>query len=130
MNKIKILIVEDDEEMCEELREILESEGYLVDVAYNAIGGLRDINIDGYNIVLLDLKLPGVSGIEVLKYIHEHVIALKVIVLTGSPMAKAEGGDFKHNYPELAYASAIMNKPFSIPEVLDKIKQLSDPERS
>lgn len=124
------MIIEDDEEMCEELRQALERENYLVDVAYSAIGGLRDINMDGYSVVLLDLKLPGVSGLEVLKYIHGHTSRLKVMVLTGNPMAKVEGGDFKHEYLELSYANAIMNKPFSMPEVLEKIKQLSNPERA
>lgn len=125
MNKLKILIVEDDKEMCEELRELLEREGYLVDIAYNATEGLRDIDIDGYNIVLLDLKLPKVEGGAVLKYIHDRAPRLKTIVLTGNPLVKIEGYDYKRNHPELAYASAVMNKPFSISKVLAKIKELS-----
>lgn len=125
MKKAKILIIEDDQEMCEELREVLERENYIVDVTYDAIDGLRDINMDGYDIVLLDLKLPKIGGVEVLKYIHEYTPDLKVIVLTGNPMVKSEG-DFKHDHPELAYASAIMNKPFSMIGVLEKIKQLTE----
>lgn len=80
----KILIIDDDQEICELLHMFLESHGYKVCLAFNARMGLecfRDIRPD---IVLLDLKMPDMDGVEALKAMHVLRVAPTVII-TGHP---------------------------------------------
>lgn len=122
MNKSRILIIEDDEEMCEELIKFLEDEDYSSDVAYDGEEGMRFIKEDGYAIILLDLKMPGINGYEILKYIKEEYPATKVLVLTGSPIDREILNDYKNT--TLKLADSVINKPFDAERVLSKIKEL------
>lgn len=135
----RILIIDDDVEMCEELSDILKEEHYTVDVCNDAKKGLESIKSDGYAIVLLDLKMPGMRGEEALKYIKEKHPCVKVLVLTGDPVSRKllqeeekgeeEGESIlfaKDEYKECALnmADGVINKPFDIEKTLTKIKEL------
>jgi DNA-binding response OmpR family regulator len=121
MNKIKILIVEDDAEMCEELKNILEDENYFVDTAHDAAQGITAIEKTHYKIVLLDLKMQGMNGCELLEYVKKKYPDIRIIILSGSavlikPLLK--GKDI------LKLADGVINKPFDVKKVLEKIKEL------
>ena len=60
--KKKILIVDDDEEICEEFSEILKGQHYLVETAFDGLKASAMIVKGEYDLVILDLKLPGLSG--------------------------------------------------------------------
>ncbi len=132
---IKILIIEDDEEMCEELSDILTDEHYIVDVCHNGEQGVEAIKFEVYTIVLLDLKMPVMRGEEVLKYVKEKHPLIKVIVLTGSPRPKnilqqqqEEEILFMNgnaNNDILKLADSVINKPFDVEKMLTKIKELA-----
>lgn len=62
-----VLIVDDDEGVCDFLAEQLAAEGYACKVASNAEEAVAKLNISSFDIVLLDIKLPGMSGIDLLK---------------------------------------------------------------
>jgi DNA-binding response OmpR family regulator len=64
---LRLLLIDDDEELCAELRELLEIEGFHVDTAFDGLQGLGNLQKGKYHIVVLDLKLPGLNGYEVLK---------------------------------------------------------------
>ena len=63
MEKLKILIIDDDVALCESLSDILEVENYLVESSYAVKDGIEKVEQDFYNIVLLDMKLPDPDGI-------------------------------------------------------------------
>ena len=63
----KILIVEDDQFLREFYQELLQSEGYLVDVARDGEVGLQKAKAGGYDLVLLDIMLPGMNGLQLLR---------------------------------------------------------------
>ncbi|OGC42956.1 hypothetical protein A2Y85_02200 [candidate division WOR-3 bacterium RBG_13_43_14] len=65
----KILIVDDEVKMCRILAEILESGGYAVKSVHNGNNALSHLQSDIADLVLLDIKLPDIDGIEVLKEI-------------------------------------------------------------
>ena len=77
-----VLVIDDDEKICWAFEQFLESEGYHPSIANNAEEGLRRIAADKPDIVLLDVKLPGMSGLEALGEIKVHHPWVIVIIIT------------------------------------------------
>jgi len=83
MNQYKILIVDDEQNVCEFLGEFLQDKGYLVIKARSGSKALRYLEKNNPDLVLLDILMPGMSGLEVLKRIRKLYPDLPVIILTG-----------------------------------------------
>lgn len=126
---MKLLLIDDDEELCMELREFLEAEGFEVDMAFNGLQGLQLLREGHYHIIILDLKLPGLNGYDVLKDIRKTAQPVKVLVLSGKPLGeplfKKDGTSQDEEEKILNMADVVMNKPFMIKEFLQKIKELA-----
>src|SRR5688572_2680760 len=112
----KILIVEDEPNMSRGLKDNLEFEGYEVDLAENGTLGLGAILSNPYALVVMDVMMPEMSGLEVCKKVREAGIAVPIILLT----AKSEEID-KVLGLELG-ADDYITKPFSLRELLARIK--------
>lgn len=82
LNKGKILIVEDEKSMREVLRILLEGEGYEVTPAADSVEGMNLLNRDIYDMVITDIKMPKISGLEILKKVHETAPDTLVIMIT------------------------------------------------
>lgn len=78
----RLLIVEDEETLCESLKRVLSREGYVVDVAYSAESALEIFNGGFYDVIITDIILPGITGIELLKRIKEQLPEQIVIITT------------------------------------------------
>ena len=78
----RILIIDDEAAIRESLETLLVLEGYVVDLAPEGQAGLRAIDTRTYDLVLLDLALPGLNGLEVLARIRERQPNLPVIMIT------------------------------------------------
>ena len=63
----KILLIEDDQLVSELYCELLKNEGYQVECAFDGEEGYRKMNEDGYDLVLMDIMLPKIDGVEILK---------------------------------------------------------------
>ena len=81
----RILIVDDDIVLGESMVNILESVGYQVEVVNSGKAAKIKIQNQFYNLVLLDIKLPDITGIELLSIINQHSPRTRKIVLTGFP---------------------------------------------
>jgi DNA-binding response OmpR family regulator len=114
----RILIVEDEHAMLMGLKDNLEIEGYSVDVAPDGALGLEKILKNDYDLVLLDVMLPNMSGFDVCKNARLQGIDTPIILLT----AKGEEID-KVLGLELG-ADDYMTKPFSLKELLARIKAI------
>ena len=79
----RILIVEDELNMVRTLTKILGRRGYAVSSAPDGNEALRQLDSDSFDVVLTDLKMPGMDGMELLRRIHERGLDLPTIVLTG-----------------------------------------------
>ena len=114
----KILIVEDELNMIQGLKDNLEFEGYTVETAMEGNAGMQKILQNQYDLVLLDVMLPGISGFDICKTARGRGITTPVILLT----AKGEEID-KVLGLELG-ADDYITKPFSLRELLARIKAI------
>ena len=112
----RILIVEDDPKMRAGLRDNLEFEGYDVEVVSDGKAGLEKALQPGFDLLLLDVMLPQMSGFDLLKALREHGVQIPVIMLT----AKGEEID-KVLGLELG-ADDYVTKPFGLRELLARVK--------
>ena len=112
----KILIVEDEIPMLQGLKDNLEFENYTVDTAEEGQKGLDKVLNNQYDLILLDVMLPNVSGFDICKAARKNGIETPIIMLT----AKGEEID-KVLGLELG-ADDYMTKPFSLRELLARIK--------
>jgi DNA-binding response OmpR family regulator len=112
----KILIVEDEPSMSQGLKDNLEFEGYEIDLADNGAAGLKLILSNAYDLVVMDVMMPEMSGLDVCKKIREIGIAVPVILLTAKSeeIDKVLGLEFG--------ADDYITKPFSLRELLARIK--------
>jgi len=113
-----ILIVEDEEKMREGLKDNLEFEGYNVSMAVDGVEGWHLIRESKYDLILLDVMLPKMSGFEICKNSRNAGITTPIIMLT----AKGEEID-KVLGLELG-ADDYITKPFSLRELLARIKAI------
>jgi len=113
-----ILIVEDEEKMREGLKDNLEFEGYAVSMAVDGEEGWKLIQENEYNLILLDVMLPKMSGFEICKNVRNAGKTTPIIMLT----AKGEEID-KVLGLELG-ADDYITKPFSLRELLARIKAI------
>ncbi|GEC88756.1 response regulator transcription factor [Brevibacillus brevis] len=112
----RILIVEDEEKIARVIQLELEYEGYESEIAKTGLEALEQYNRGGWNLILLDVLLPGLSGIEVLRRIRVKDSATPVILLTArnAVVDKVNGLD--------QGANDYITKPFEIEELLARIR--------
>ena len=84
-SKPRILIVEDDENIQETLKNILEQSGYETDTAKTGREAEQKAKTKFYNLALLDIKLPDMEGTQLLAKVHENTPKMKKIMVTGYP---------------------------------------------
>ncbi|AIZ59883.1 PhoB family transcriptional regulator [Bacillus pumilus] len=116
MNKGKILVVEDEKKIARVLSLELEYEGYEVTVKETGMAGLQALEEDSFDLVLLDVMLPELSGLEVLRRVRKTNTATPIILITarGSVPDKVSGLDLG--------ANDYITKPFDIEELLARIR--------
>lgn len=112
---MRILIVEDEESLAELVANRLKKEKYIVDVSFDGEEGLYNALENIYDLIILDIMLPGMNGIDILKEIKKNDIKSKVIMLT----AKSELEDKLLGFSE--GANDYIAKPFHIDEVVARV---------
>src|SRR4030042_6994273 len=112
----KILIIEDEQDLIRGLKLNLSDEGYEVNWAVNGTEGLRKAVEEAPDLIILDIILPGMDGLEVCRKLRQKNIDIPVIMLT------AKGGEIDKVVGLEIGADDYMTKPFSIRELLARIK--------
>jgi len=120
----KILIIEDEQDLIKGLKLNLTGEGFEVDWAANGVEGLRKAIDEAPDLIILDIMLPEMDGLEVCKKLRQKNVDIPVIMLT------AKGGEIDKVVGLELGADDYMTKPFSIRELLARIKaRLRNSER-
>jgi two-component system copper resistance phosphate regulon response regulator CusR len=115
---MKILIIEDETKTANALKKGLEDSGYTVDVAYEGLDGLAKANEGKYNLIVSDIIMPGISGIELCKRLRTTNSHVPILLLTAI--------DSKDNVVTGLDAGAddYLTKPFDFGELLARIRRL------
>jgi two-component system, OmpR family, copper resistance phosphate regulon response regulator CusR len=118
MEEQRILLVEDEQKIADALKQGLSENGYSVEVAYDGKIGLKIFETYPFNLIVLDINLPGINGFELCKKIRKANAQIPIIMLTAltSLNDKIEGYD--------AGADDYVIKPFEFRELLMKIRAL------
>jgi CheY-like chemotaxis protein/glycine cleavage system H lipoate-binding protein len=85
----RILVVDDEPPVCKSVSSALVTEDYAVDTALSAEEALRKAESSEYDVVITDLMMPGLSGMDLLKMASERMPGAKVIMITGYPSVKS-----------------------------------------
>lgn len=116
--KYKILIVDDETKICEILKDILENEGYIADFATNGTDGLRKIQKDQIDLVLLDVKLPDIDGLTLLKKIKDFDSDISVIMISAFGTVSTAVEAVKNG------AEDFIEKPLEVNRILTTIRNV------
>ncbi len=77
-----ILVIDDEIEICETIKMILEYEDYSVDYTTDSNSGMQKIEYGDYDVLILDIQMPGKNGFDILRWINEKNIDLKVVIIS------------------------------------------------
>ena len=122
----RILVVDDDESIRDTMKAILEDEGYIVDFAVSGREAIKKTEETAYNVALLDIRLPDMDGVKLLKLMKDTVPRTRKIMVTGYPSMQNTLEALNKN------ADAYLIKPVDIEKLLSTIKeqlQLQESER-
>ena len=118
--KAKVLLVDDEEDFLSTLAERLESRGLKVSTANSGELALAKIEKEGFDLIILDLAMPGMDGLETLKRIKAKQPEAEIIILSGQGSIKTSIEAMKLG------AEDFMEKPVNISELLGKISDAKD----
>lgn len=110
-----ILVVDDEPDTCENLRDILTDLGFHVDIATDARSALRLVDEQPYDIALLDLKMPGMGGLELYREIHQRRASTVALIITAYASSETAASALR------AGAWRILSKPIDFPALLKQI---------
>src|SRR6516164_2879514 len=113
----RLLIVDDDVELCELLSERLKREGYSLEAVHDGVRGLERARTAEHALVILDLMLPGVGGLELLRKLRQQS-GIPVLILT------ARGEEVERVLGLEIGADDYLPKPFSPRELLARIRAI------
>jgi len=116
----KILVVDDNPGVRRLLSEYLQSEGYKVEVAKNGMEALKIIKEDRDMMIILDLKMPGMDGLEVLKEMNRLSLGIPVLVMTAYSEIKN-----LFEMKAIGLVKDYISKPFNLNELLHKVRVIT-----
>ncbi len=117
---MRLLIVEDEKQICDTVAKSLYAAGYEVDTCYDGEEALECILSENYDLIVLDLNLPGMDGMELLKELRKDTMMKRrflILSARGQIADKVEGLD--------AGANDYMEKPFHLQELEARIRSLT-----
>ncbi len=117
-DQIKLLVVEDEDSLRTLLKSELETYGFAVDDADGGSSAMKSLNSTHYDVVILDIRMPDIDGLEVLRNIRQENLAEKVIMLTGVNELKIARDSL-----ELG-ANDFLTKPYEFKKLLECINRV------
>ena len=119
MGKV-ILVVDDFNSTRQVIRSILEKKGYTVILAENGEGAMKELNVRNIDLILTDLNMPGINGIDLVKAVRNSPDYYRVPVLMLTTEMKNEKIQMAHD----AGVTGIIKKPFNTDEFTKKVDRI------
>jgi len=117
--QLSILVVDDDPDVREYLRDFLTSEGYAVTTVEDPTAVVEELRRNDYHVIVLDLMMPKLSGIDLLSRIREVDDDVAVIILTGFPSLETAASSIEHD------VSAYIRKPFAVKDFREAMQRIA-----
>jgi two-component system OmpR family response regulator len=117
-NPVEILVVDDDPDICDYMQTMLSQAGYIVQTLTNPSRAIEELRAGRYHIVVLDLMMPKVDGIEVLKAMRKIDSDVAIVILTGYPSVETAVESLKLD------VSDYIKKPFDADDFLNAIERI------
>ncbi len=118
MRDIRILIIDDDKDICEYMDLLLSQNGYKVDTATDPNRGIEMLREEEFHVVVLDIMMPQLNGMEVLEKIRDFDTDISIIIFTGFPSVDTAVTSMKYN------VSDYIKKPFDVDEFNDTLQEI------
>jgi len=118
MKKKKILIIDDDRELCTELSEMLNTEGFHADCISDSRQWEQSILAETYDIVILDFRMPYLTGVDILKLLRQKKNKIEIIMMTGRPFIENILKEEKVDN----MIKGIVAKPLNLKDLLKKLR--------
>ena len=115
--QIRILVVDDEPEICHLIKKTLKREGYQVDVSFSGIEALQMIESFNYHLLLTDLEMPEVDGLELTRKAKKQNPGIRVIMVTGNTTVDVAIRSLRHRI------DGFIIKPFDISELRKVVRQ-------
>ena len=119
MAQLNILVVDDDLDVCEYLKDFLTSEGYGVGIINDPNEAVVELKAGDYHLVVLDLMMPRLSGIDLLSQIRSVDDDVAIIIFTGYPSLETATSSIEHE------VSAYIRKPFAVADFRETINRIA-----
>ena len=123
VKRAKILIVDDEVHVCTSIAKALESTAYIVDTVLSGEEALKKQDIEKYDVIITDLMMPGISGMDLLKALTKKYPETRVIMITGYPSTKSTVAAIKSG------ALDFLPKPFTPDELRSAVAKILDLEK-
>lgn len=125
MEDVKIILAEDNDMLRKSLSFFLEQKGFIVDQFANGLEALNSIKEINYDLILLDINIPGISGMEITQYVRsEMYFDTPIIIFTSSNVEQTEIDCFNIG------ADEFMAKPISPLVLITRINNLLNKKRA
>ncbi len=112
----RILVIDDEESVVGAMKEVLDGLGFSTTISTDAVEGEQNAISEEYDLLLVDLKMPGKNGAEVTRSVLERKPELPVLVITGHPHDPLAAEALS------AGARSLIGKPFEIGKIMDFLR--------
>jgi DNA-binding NtrC family response regulator len=111
VGQLSILVVDDEHDVCQFLERFLLEEGHFVRTISDPTLAIKALKKTVFNVILLDLSMPGLSGMELLKAVRDADPDIAAVIVTGKPSVETASESIEHG------VSAYIRKPFTLDEL-------------
>jgi two-component system alkaline phosphatase synthesis response regulator PhoP len=132
MDGQKVLLVDDEQDIVDTIKYSLELRGFNVDVAYDGISAIHKARKNKYDLMILDVMLPGKNGYQVCRILKDEMEdreldPFKIMLITARKLDSSLREDFVSTWSK---ADHCLYKPFELEKLIDTINSLMEPVRS
>jgi DNA-binding response OmpR family regulator len=118
MNPLKIFIVDDNQDFAESLADLLKLDGHQVELAFDGETAIEKFRDQNYDITFMDVKLPGMNGVESFFEIRKINPQAKVVMMTGYSVEQLVSQAVENG------ALGVLSKPIGMPELLEQLEKV------
>lgn len=118
MSQLSILVVDDETEVCRFLERFLSSENHEVQAICDPTQAIRTLKQTVFNVIILDLSMPGLNGLDLLKEVRQADPDIAAVIITGNPTIDTAAESIEHD------VSAYLRKPFTLDELREVLSRI------